>query len=202
MSFSATAALIAGYAWWSERNANRRVGIEKRRKPSDGFARRILKLVAAAAGTSLIAGLASGIFAAYHFNNTAPLGLVGNVLAEPAIALLVMPFAVFGLVLMPLQLDWVPLQIMGWGIFAVRHIAAFVAAWSPDGNPGTMPALTLVFWTIALVLAVVLSTRLKVLALPFVVLGLVVFKGTISRYRHIRRCQAGRRPIGGRKACG
>ncbi|MCK1974993.1 hypothetical protein LNK20_20125, partial [Bacillus safensis] len=43
------------------------------------------------------------------------------------------------------------------------------------GNPGTMPALTLVFWTIALVLAVVLSTRLKVLALPFVVLGLMAF---------------------------
>ncbi|WP_273772051.1 ComEC/Rec2 family competence protein [Brucella intermedia] len=175
MSFSATAALIAGYAWWSESNANRRVGAEKLRRSRDGFVGRILKLVAAAAGTSLIAGLASGIFAAYHFNNTAPLGLVGNVLAEPAIALLVMPFAVFGLVLMPLQLDWVPLQIMGWGIFAVRHIAAFVAAWSPDGNPGTMPALTLVFWTIALVLAVVLSTRLKVLALPFVVLGLMVF---------------------------
>src|SRR5690606_16143117 len=86
-----------------------------------------------------------------------------------------MPFAVFGLVLMPLQLDWVPLQIMGWGIFAVRHIAAFVAAWSPDGNPGTMPALTFVFWSIALVLAVVLSTRLKVLVSPFVVLGLMVF---------------------------
>ncbi len=175
MSFSATAALIAGYAWWSERNANRHIGAEKRGKATYGVARRILKPVTAAAGTSLIAGLASGIFAAYHFNNTAPLGLVGNVLAEPVIALLVMPFAVFGLLLMPLQLDWVPLQIMGWGIFAVRHIAAFVAAWSPDGNPGPMPSLTLVYWTIALVLAVVLSTRLKLLALPFIVLGLGVF---------------------------
>jgi len=175
MSFSATAALIAGYGWWSERNARRHVVAEKREKAAYGFVPRILKPVAAAAATSLIAGLSSGIFAAYHFNNTAPLGLVGNVLAEPVIALLVMPFAVFGLVLMPLQLDWVPLQIMGWGIFAVRHIAAFVAAWSPDGNPGTMPALALVLWTIALVLAVVLSTRLKALALPFIVLGLTVF---------------------------
>lgn len=175
MSFSATAALIAGYGWWSERNATRHAGKEKREKPARSFMGKLLKPVTAAAGTSLIAGLASGIFAAYHFNNTAPLGLVGNILAEPAIALLVMPFAVFGLVLMPLQLDWVPLQIMGWGIFAVRHIAAFVAAWSPDGNPGAMPALTLVLWAIALVLAVVLSTRLKALALPFIVLGLAVF---------------------------
>ncbi|MBR7652811.1 ComEC/Rec2 family competence protein [Brucella oryzae] len=175
MSFSATAALIAGYAWWSECNARKYVGKERRGKPTHSFGGKILKPVTAAAGTSLIAGLASGIFAAYHFNNTAPLGLVGNVLAEPAIALLVMPFAVFGLVLMPLQLDWVPLQIMGWGIFAVRHIAAFVAAWSPDGNPGAMPALTLVLWTIALVLAVVLSTRMKALALPFIVLGFAAF---------------------------
>ncbi|WP_176037400.1 ComEC/Rec2 family competence protein [Brucella tritici] len=175
MSFSATAALIAGFAWWSERNAIGQVGAGKRGKATYGFAGKILKPITAAAGTSLIAGLASGIFAAYHFNNTAPFGLVGNVLAEPVIALLVMPFAVFGLVLMPLQLDWVPLQIMGWGIFAVRHIASFVAAWSPDGNPGAMPALTLVFWTIALVLAVVLSTRLKVLALPFIVLGFAAF---------------------------
>lgn len=175
MSFSATAALIAGYAWWSERNASKRFGAEKREKAAPGFAGKILKLLTAAAGTSLIAGLASGIFAAYHFNNTAPFGLVGNVLAEPVIALLVMPFAVFGLVLMPLQLDWVPLQIMGWGIFAVRHIAAFVATWSPDGNPGAMPSLTLVVWTIALVLGVVLSTRLKALALPFIILGFVAF---------------------------
>lgn len=69
----------------------------------------------ATGGTSLVAGLASGIFAAYHFNNTAPLGLVGNVLALPAISILVMPFGVFGLVLMPLQLDWLPLQVMGGG---------------------------------------------------------------------------------------
>jgi competence protein ComEC len=175
MSFSATAALIAGYAWWSERYAVRQVGTEKRGKTAYSFAGKILKPITAAAATSLIAGLASGIFAAYHFNNTAPFGLVGNVLAEPVIALLVMPFAVFGLVLMPLQLDWVPLQIMGWGIFAVRHIAAFVAKWSPDGNPGAMPALTIVLWTIALVLVVVLSTRLKVLALPFIVLGFAAF---------------------------
>ncbi|WP_273792933.1 ComEC/Rec2 family competence protein [Brucella anthropi] len=175
MSFSATAALIAGYAWWSERNRSKRIGTVKRAAATHSFVGKVLKLVAAAAATSLIAGLGSGIFAAYHFNNTAPFGLVGNILAEPVIALLIMPFAVFSLVLMPLQLDWVPLQFMGWGIWVVRHIAAFVATWSPDGNPGAMPALTLLLWTIALVLAVVLSTRLKALALPFIVWGLVVF---------------------------
>ncbi len=174
MSFSATAALIAAYAWWSERNAQKltragRKGMER------GFLIRMSTPVIATAGTSLVAGVASGIFAAYHFNNTAPFGLVGNVLALPAISILVMPFGVFGLVLMPVQLDWLPLQVMGIGLWIVRHIAAFVASWSPDGNPGIIPAPSLILWTIALLVAVVFTTRLKLLALPLLAAGLVVF---------------------------
>ncbi len=125
--------------------------------------------------------LQAGIFAAYHFNNTAPLGLVGNVLALPAISILVMPFGVFGLVLMPLQLDWLPLQVMGVGLWAVRHIAAFVASWSPDGNPGAMPGPALVLWTMALLVAVAFTTRLKLLALPLLAAGLAVFSKCLSR---------------------
>ncbi len=175
MSFSATAALIAAFGWWSERNAAKHRRGDRRERTDRGFLAKALVPAVSTAGTSLVAGIASGIFAAYHFNNTAPLGLVGNVLALPAISLLVMPFAVFGLVLMPLGLDWLPLQIMGFGIWAVRHIAAFVAAWSPDGNPGAMPIATLILWTTALLAAVIFTTRLRLLALPFVVVGLVIF---------------------------
>ncbi len=174
MSFSATAALIAAYAWWSERKVLRGQGFENHARRS-GWATKIFGPAFATAGTSLVAGLASGLFAAYHFNNTAPLGLLGNVLALPAISLLVMPFAVFGLLLMPLGLDWLPLQIVGFGIWVVRQVAALVALWSPDGNPGAMPISALILWTIALVLAVVLTTRLRFLALPFVALGLMAF---------------------------
>ncbi|WP_343316030.1 ComEC/Rec2 family competence protein [Brucella sp. BE17] len=174
MSFSATAALIAAYAWWGARNAEKLSRHERRAAPA-GWMRRFFAPAIATGATSLVAGLASGIFAAYHFNNTAPLGLLGNVLALPAISILVMPFAVFSLVLMPLGLDWLPLQIMGVGIWVVRQIAAFIALWSPDGNPGAMPVASLILWTIALILAVILTTRLKLLALPFVVAGTFAF---------------------------
>lgn len=174
MSFSATAALIAAYAWWSARNAEK-LSIHEKRAAPDGWLRRLFAPAIATGATSLVAGLASGIFAAYHFNNTAPLGLLGNVLALPAISVLVMPFAVFSLVLMPFGLDWLPLQIMGSGIWMVRQIAAFIALWSPDGNPGAMPVAALILWTIALILAVILTTRLKLLALPFVVAGAFAF---------------------------
>lgn len=76
---------------------------------------------------------------------------------------------------MPLHLDWLPLQIMGFGVLLVRHIASFVASFSPDGNPGVMPAITLILWTVALVIAVVFTTRMRWLALPFAIIGLAVF---------------------------
>jgi len=175
MSFSATAGLIAAFAWWSERKARKQSGMENRKASPRGILSRILAPTIATAATSIVAGVASGIFAAYHFNNTAPLGLVGNVLALPVISILVMPFAVLSLLLMPLQLDWLPLQVMGFGVLLVRHIAEFVASLSPDGNPGVMPVITLILWTVALLIAVVFTTRLRLLALPFVVLGLIAF---------------------------
>ncbi len=119
---------------------------------------------------------------------------VGNVLALPVISILVMPFAVLSLVLMPLQLDWLPLQIMGFGVLLVRHIASLVASFSPDGNPGVMPASTLILWTVALVIAVVSTTRLRWLALPFVIAGLVVLYErhcrifSLARMQNLRPC--------------
>jgi competence protein ComEC len=136
---------------------------------------KVVKSAIAAAGTSLVAGIASGIFAAYHFNNTAPFGLIGNVLADPVIATLVMPFSVLGLVLMPLGLDWLPLTIAGSGIWIVRTLASMIASWSPDGNPGAMPVAALALWTIALVIAVLFTTRFKILVLPFVLAGFIAF---------------------------
>jgi len=175
MSFSATAGLIAAFAWWSDRKSSKQTAIEDRRAKPRGIVSKMLIPAVATGATSIVAGVASGIFAAYHFNNTAPFGLVGNVLALPVISILVMPFAVLSLLLMPLHLDWLPLQIMGFGVLLVRHIASFVASFSPDSNPGVMPANTLVLWTLALVIAVVFTTRMRWLALPFVVIGLVIF---------------------------
>ncbi len=61
MSFSATAALIAGYGWWSEYNAKKHSGGEKRSKIAHGIVGKTLKLLGGTAATSLIAGLASGV---------------------------------------------------------------------------------------------------------------------------------------------
>lgn len=175
MSFSATAALIAAFAWWSERKGekmrrHRRLSFQKK-----GWVMKLIAPAGATAMTSLVAGIASGIYAAYQFNNTAPLGLLGNVMALPIISTMIMPFGVLALILMPLQLEWLPLQIMGAGVSGVHWVALFVSSLSPDGNLGIVPVVSVLLWTVALIIAVICTTRLKLASLPFVVAGLICF---------------------------
>ncbi|MGU3576313.1 ComEC/Rec2 family competence protein [Brucellaceae bacterium C25G] len=175
MSFSATAGLIAAFAWWSDRKSAHYNNAQASQKSRLSIHRKWLVPVVATAATSIVAGIASGIYSAYHFNNTAPLGLLGNVLAMPVISIVIMPFAVLSLLLMPLQLDWLPLQIMGLGVWAMRQIAEFVAAIAPAGNPGIIPSSAIVSWTIALVIAVICTTRLRAFSLVFALTGFVFY---------------------------
>ena len=62
----------------------------------------------------------------------------------PVFALIVMPAALFVLVLMPFGLEALPLHVMSWGIEHVISVAAAVSRW--DGatiEVATMPVLTL-----------------------------------------------------------
>ena len=125
--------------------------------------------IGAIAMTSVVAGTASSVFAAYHFNNTAPFGLIGNALALPVISVAVMPFAVLGLLAMPFDLDWLPFTVMGQGIEVVIALAKMVASRSPSGNLGLMPQGTLILMSIGLVMLLFLSTRLRLCGIPLIV---------------------------------
>jgi ComEC/Rec2-related protein len=166
MSYSATAALIAFYSWWSRQRGRRAL---RKSAPSHLLLALPIKAVnhiGAIAMTSVVAGTASSIFAAYHFNNTAPFGLIGNALALPVISVFVMPFAVLGLLAMPFDLDWLPFTVMGRGIEVVIALAKMVASRSPSGNLGLMPQGTLILMSIGLVILLFLSTRLRLCGIP------------------------------------
>ncbi|MCC6982236.1 MAG: ComEC/Rec2 family competence protein [Bauldia sp.] len=138
MSFAATLALIAGYEWVAEWRRSR-PDLGERRSRS-----RVRAWIAGTILTSLIAGLATVPFAMYHFQRTAPLSLVANVLAAPAISVLVMPFAILTILLMPFGLEAAPLAVMGWGIEIMNGIAYRVAEWSNGGGAVRMaPSLAL-----------------------------------------------------------
>ena len=121
MSFAAVVALVAFYEAISGRFSGWRADA--------GFARRIALYALGVGMTTLIAGLATGPYAIYHFNRFAVFGIVANVLAVPITGLWIMPCAIVAFLLMPLGLEALGLAPMGWGIAAVVAIAKTVSSW-------------------------------------------------------------------------
>lgn len=171
MSFSATAVLVAAFQWWSRRKSRK---VHQDEHTSSLFSRFVLAPLAGTIASSMLAGTASGIFAAYHFNNTAPLGVLGNAVTFPLMSVLVMPFALLGAVLMPLHLEWLPLKIMGLGVWLVQKAAYGVAGLSPDFSPGVFPSSALAAFSIALVLLVFLRSSLRYMAVAVFACGVVL----------------------------
>lgn len=174
MSFAAVIALVAAFGWWQRR----------RRPPDDDddavpvsrfrrITRALLLGAAGLAATSVIAGIASGPIAAYHFHRAAPLGLVANLIAMPAVSVVVMPMGVAAFALMPFGLEALPLTLMGLGIDFMTAVATRVAAWTGSaGDIGRLPFWTVMFMVAALLWGAIAEGAWRVLAL--VPLGMAV----------------------------
>ena len=89
--------------------------------------------------TTLVAGLATAPYSAFHFNRIADYGLAANLIAVPITALWVMPWAVVAFVLMGLGLEGVALNIMGWGLDLVIYVSQTVSHW--PGSITLIPAV-------------------------------------------------------------
>ena len=117
MSFAATTALVAVFGYLS--------GDRWTRVP------RLLRPVVTLFVSSAAAGLATAPIAAAHFNRIADYGLLANLLAVPAMGLLVMPGAVIAAVLAPAGLAVIGLVMMQVGIEWILGVAFWVS-----GLPG------------------------------------------------------------------
>lgn len=80
------------------------------------------------AAASLIAGLATTPYAAFHFHRIAPYGVVANLAAMPVVSALVMPAGLFGIAAIPFGFDSLFWQLMGVGIDWMIAVARWVAA--------------------------------------------------------------------------
>lgn len=137
---------------------------------------RLLRVVAVTAWTSFIAGFATLLFSAYHFQQTAPLGVLGNVLALPFVSLVIMPFGVLSVLAMPLDLEAVFISIMGWGIDRMVDVAELVAGWSVGltGNP-LLAGWTLGAGLVALAWFAFIETQWRLLVPALAVVVIVAF---------------------------
>jgi len=172
MSFAATLALIAGFEVVAERR-RRQLAIGP--PPDRTIIRRALYWAAGLALTSILAGLATAPFAAFHFHRTAPLSLVANLAAMPLFSLLVMPMALLGVLLMPFGLEVFPLSAMEWGLDRVVAVAEAVDGWTgSSGLVAAMPSWSLLAIAFGLVWLCVWRQRWRLLGVPVTDAGIAI----------------------------
>ena len=127
MSFAATVALVAAFGGLAD--------LPEGRWTPPRWMRPALMLVF----SSLIAGSATAPFAAAHFNRIADYGLIANLLAVPAMGLLVMPGAVILAITAPFGLDqpaiWMIEAGSRWILFVSREVAGWEGAVSAVPSP-------------------------------------------------------------------
>ncbi len=127
MSFAATLALIAGYQYGYPAHAPSASSIGARIVLWGG--RELAGLILA----SVLAGLATTPYAAYHFHRLAPYGLLANLFAMPVVSVIVMPMGILGVLTMPFGFDAFFWRLMGQGIDWMIAVVLWVA-----GLPGAV----------------------------------------------------------------
>ena len=172
MSFAAVVALIAGWesaAPW-RRRLHERAELSRHR-----WLWRLGAAVGASLVTTLIASIATGAFAAYHFNRLSLLGVVANLLGVPLTGFWIMPWGLLAMLLMPFGLEAVALVPMGWGVDGLNALAFRVAAW-PDAAMlvPSLPGASLWLVTVGGLWLCLWRRRWRYAGLPVAAIGLML----------------------------
>jgi len=172
MSFAAVVALIAG--WESAASWRRRLH-ERAENSRHRWAWRLAAVLGASLLTTLIASIATGAFAAYHFNRLSLLGVVANLLGVPLTGFWIMPWGLLAMLLMPFGLEALALVPMGWGVDGLNAIAFHVAAW-PDAAMlvPSLPGASLWLVTVGGLWLCLWRRRWRYAGLPVAVIGLML----------------------------
>ena len=111
---------------------------------------------------SLVAGLATTPYAAFHFHRVTPYGVLANLAAMPVVSAVVMPAGLLGLAAMPFGFDGVFWWLMGIGIDWMIAVTQWVA--DLPGAIGRMAAFgigPLIAASVGIVLLGLLRTPLR-----------------------------------------
>lgn len=147
MSFAAVLALIAFYEKFAGSLHRFLCGEHGQNSlPLRAF-RLIFAYIAGILVSDLVASLATLPFAVYHFNRVALFTTLANLLAGPVIGLLIMPFTLLSLLLMPFGWDTWSLKIVGFGIAQVNEITAYVSSLPSAG----LQVLSMPLWGLLLI---------------------------------------------------
>ncbi|MCC5975238.1 MAG: ComEC family competence protein [Rubellimicrobium sp.] len=166
MSFAASAALVVVFS-------------EVRALPREGRGlHRVLLPVAALALSSLVAGTASAPYGAANYNRVAHYGVPANLLAGPAMGILVMPGGVLLMILAPIGLERPAVWMVDYGARFILWVAEIVAS-----IPGavsavpTPPAAVLPLITFGGAMVMIWQGRGRWIGLAGPLLALVLWAG-------------------------
>jgi competence protein ComEC len=178
MSFAATAALVAAYAFWNERRSESAGRAPKRIGFAGRISRRAAMLIAGLVLTSLIAGLATAPYGVYHFQRVAPLSIAANLLAMPIVSAVVVPAAVAAGIFMPFGIEGPCLDLMGLGISAMLGVATWFSERSPIDVVGMISGSSVILFTLALTAVAIATTWLRLVSVPLALAGLFTLGAT------------------------
>jgi competence protein ComEC len=127
---------------------------------------------------SLLAGLATTPFAAFHFHRLAPYGVIANLLAMPIVSAIVMPAGMLALVAMPFGFDAPLWRLMAMGL----DWMILVARWVGDlpgavGRIGAFGTGILLICTIGFLIVCLLRTPLRWVGVALMLIACVMIVG-------------------------
>lgn len=145
MSFSAVAALICFFdyvrPWWMKMSAQA------------GFLRKSGLYLLGIFLTSIIAGSVTGLFSLYHFQSFSLYGVAANMIAVPLTGIVIMPAAIFSVILMPFGAEGFAIQVMEQGVVWLLAVAHwFGGLKGAEVYVHQWPQVTFVCFSIALIL--------------------------------------------------
>jgi competence protein ComEC len=123
MSFAAVVALVAGYEAWRDYRAR-----DVRAPPRGWLWRMPLLFVTGIIVSTLLASFSVAPFGIYHFHQSQQYAMLANLVAVPAVNIVVMPAALATLLAIPVGLEAGPLMVMGYGIQFMSGVAYWVAS--------------------------------------------------------------------------
>ncbi|WP_458760867.1 ComEC/Rec2 family competence protein [Afipia sp. TerB] len=110
--------------------------------------------IATLALASLVAGLATMPYVAFHFHRVTPYGVLANLAAMPVVSVMVMPAGLAGIAAIPFGLDSIFWRLMDvgidWMIAVTQWVAALPGALGRMAAFGTAPLLMMTMGIIAL----------------------------------------------------
>ena len=176
MSFAATIGIVVAYEYVLLWRHHRYSQNSMHSKPT--IPKKILIYFLGAAGTSLVAQLAVGPIALFHFQTFSLVGIVANIVAIPLMAFIVMPSAFLGVLFSTIGLEAPFLSLMEGGLFIIVKLAAALSE-SQNSVIATTPYAVALLWLTGIALSIVMIWRNTIAlysAISLVIIALFVTK--------------------------